>query len=150
MPYDRDYRYLKYDERNLNPVVYTNVLGFVIPHSVLQWPTPDGSFVVRLIGSISEKLTSCHPGDVGLYQRLVPELSRLSKRLPHDVVGPDVYDFLQDVTELAVALADKWGRLDKVRAMKPVKRPRKRPSKAIESTRRVINQEHQEHIKEHA
>ncbi|MDB5388938.1 MAG: hypothetical protein JWM11_4584 [Planctomycetaceae bacterium] len=147
--YDKDFRYQKYDERTPVQAIEINDLGFVIPHSVLDWPTPDGSYVVRMISSISETITNSHPGDPELYQRLVPELSRLSKKLPTHVVKADVYDFLQTVTKAAVELAASWDQQDRQRVTgKPVKRPPKKPSRAVGSTRKLVDSEYRQEVRE--
>ena len=136
-------------QHETNEPLTTNELGF-LNHADLDWPTPDGQYVVRLLSKISDSLTQCHPGNPSLYHELVPELNRLSKRLPRDQIQRDTYEFLQRVTQQAIELAAHWQSfvpyLEPLPRVGPPRKPRKQRSAVIDAMSRRIDREAREAI----
>lgn len=100
-------------------------LGF-IPYQNLDWGVPSGNFASNLMGTISGKVTCCHPADPELYWRLIQSLRNSVKKLPNGTVEADTYQFFQDVTKLAIDLSVKWDRsVQSLPKQKPTRKTRK-------------------------
>lgn len=149
-------KYRKHDDLDRQHEIILNSLGFV-PHESLDWPTLGGSYVVRLIGKVSEHMACNHPGNPELYSRLVPELSRLSRKLPERVIQSHVYDFMQAMTSEALKLVQRLQQIEPyIEPSEPVRsakvhRPQHRRAKrqqsvAVDSLQRRIDGEHRREI----
>lgn len=149
-------KYCNHSDRDRQHEIELNPLGF-IPWQSLDWPTPNASYLVRMLGRISEQMSSNHPGDVELYQRLISEMSRLGRKLPESTTKSDVYNLLQSFTADAIEMVEQWRQAERfVGPSEPVRsatvhrpthrRAKRQPNVLLDAMDRRVAREHEQEI----
>ena len=148
--------FIKYTEGEPEPELIVNEAGFV-DHSQIDWPVCNAGQVIRMLTKIGDQLAMLHPGSPDLFTQLIPEASRLGKKLPASTVNGDCYRLLQSFVMQAAEMVEHWRQAERfVGPSEPVRsatvhrpthrRAKRQPSVAVDALQRRIDGEHREEI----